>query len=255
MPSLSVVIITLNEERNIQRCLDSVAGLADEIVVVDSLSTDRTAEICRAAGARVILQEFLGHRQQKAFAIAAATHDVVLSLDADEALSPELRRSVETALRRWPTACYEMNRLNQFMGRWIRHGSWYPERKMRLFDRRKYVMGGVNPHDRFDPAPGEAITFLEGDLLHYANENFEVRVRTMNKYSSIAARAYHERGKRGNWVRVLLKPAGRFLSEFVLKGGFRDGFLGYYIAKTAGHYVWLREVKLLALDRTDQSPF
>lgn len=249
MEALSVVIITLNEEKNLPRCLESVRELAAEVVVVDSLSTDRTAEIAEAAGARLIPQPFLGHRQQKAFAIERASHNLILSLDADEALSPELAASIRTVLADRQHDGYYMNRLNRFAGQWIRHGSWYPDRKMRLFDRRRYVMGGVNPHDRFDPAPEASVGRLTGDLLHFADEDLAVRVQTMNKYSSIAARAYYDRGRRGRWWRVLLKPVGRFLNEFVLRRGFRDGFNGYYIAQTAAHYVWLREMKLLALGR------
>lgn len=247
MIKLSVTIITLNEADNLPRCLESVAGLADEIVVVDSLSTDDTVAIAEAAGARVIPQKFLGHREQKAFAIEQASHNYVLSLDADEALSNELKASMQAAKENWTHDGYYVNRLNRLNGQWIHHGGWYPDRKMRLFDRRKYVMGGTNPHDRFDPAPGASTTRLKGDLLHYTNDDMDSRVITINKFSSIAAKAFYAEGKRGSWGRVLLKPTGRFVSEFLLRSGWRDGYYGYYIAKTSAQYVWLREMKLLEL--------
>ena len=246
---LSVVIITYNEADNLPRCLASLADIATEIVVVDSLSTDATVSIAEAAGARIIHQKFLGHREQKALAIDAATHDVVLSLDADEALSPELRTSVSAALRDWARDGYYVNRLNRLEGRWIRYGGWYPDQKMRLFDRRRYVMAGTNPHDRFDPAPGAATGRLEGDLLHYTNDDLASRVATINKFSTIAADAFWAGGKRGNWARILTKPSARFFSEYILQRGFLDGYLGYFIAKTSAQYVWLREMKLLRKER------
>lgn len=247
---LSVVVITFNEAANLPRCVDSVAGLADEILVVDSESTDATRELAAAAGARVIVQPFLGHREQKAFAIERAAHDYVLSLDADEALSPELGKSIAAARANWTHDGYFVNRLNRLNGQWIRHGGWYPDRKMRLFDRRRYRMGGTNPHDRFDPAPGASTRRLAGDLLHYTNDDLASRVETINRFSGIAARAMNEAGRRGSWARILVKPPARFLVEYVWKGGWRDGFLGYFIARTSAQYVWLREIKLLELSRT-----
>lgn len=249
MIKLSVVIITLNEAENLPRCLASVKGLADEVVVVDSLSTDDTVKIAAATGARVIEQPFLGHREQKAFAIEKAANDCVLSLDADEALSDELKKSIGAAKQNWTHDGYYVNRLNRLNGIWIHHGGWYPDRKMRLFDRRKYRMGGTNPHDRFDPVPDARTTRLKGDLLHYTNDDLDSRIVTINKFSSIAARAFFDAGKRGSWWRVLVKPAGRFVSEFWLKSGWRDGYYGYYIAKTSAQYVWLREMKLLRMGK------
>ncbi|OAV44897.1 glycosyltransferase family 2 protein [Lewinella sp. 4G2] len=246
MEKISVVIITLNEEANLPRCLESVAGLADEVLVVDSLSTDDTVAIAEAAGAKVISQPFLGHREQKAFAIAVARNEYVLSIDADEALSDELRESIRSVLDNWTHDCYFMNRLNRFMGAWIRHGGWYPDRKMRLFDRRKYVLGGINPHDSFDPVEGATSTQLQGDLLHYTDEGFHDRYNRLNKHSTIAAKAYYERGKRGNLARLITKPPARFVSKYLFKLGFLDGLPGYFIARTDAHYVFMREAKLRA---------
>lgn len=250
---ISVVIITFNEEDNLSRCVTSVAGIADEVLVMDSHSTDGTVALAEALGCRVILQPFLGHREQKALAIERATYDYVLSLDADEALSEELRQSILSARADWSFDGHYVNRLNRIGGQWIHHGGWYPDRKMRLFDRRRYQMGGTNPHDRFDPVPGAKTTRLVGDLLHYTNDDLDARIETINKFSRLAAQAYFDRGKKGSGLRVWLKPPGRFLSEYLLRGGWRDGFYGYFVAKTSAQYVWLREMKLWELSRRKHS--
>ncbi len=247
MEKVSVVIITYNEEANLPRCLNSLGSFADEILVVDSNSADSTVDIAAQAGGRVILQDFLGYREQKVFAISAARNNLVLSLDADEALSDELRGSITEALRVNRHDGYYCNRRNRFMGEWIRHGGWYPDRKMRLFDRRKYLIGGINPHDSFGPAPGATTGQLSGDLLHYTDEGLHDRLIRLNNHSSVAARSYHELGKRGGLLRIITKPAARFLTKYFLKLGFLDGYRGYLIAKSDAMYVWFREVKLRAL--------
>jgi glycosyltransferase involved in cell wall biosynthesis len=225
----------------------------DEILVVDSLSSDKTVEIAAALGARIIVQPFLGYIEQKRFAIAQASHSVILSLDADEALSDELRESIRGARQRGDKDCYWMNRLSNMGGRWIRHGGWYPDRKLRLFDREHYAVEGINPHDKFVPLAGARVGHLKGDLLHYTNEDLAGRIQTINHFSTLAARAFHERGKRGGWLRLLGKPAFRFIQEYLFKLGFLDGFYGWVIAKTSAQYVFLRESKLMELERRTES--
>jgi glycosyltransferase involved in cell wall biosynthesis len=250
---ISLVTITLNEEANIARCIQSARELADEVLVVDSFSTDRTLDIARQLGARVLQHPFEGHIQQKEWAIAQAAHDRVLFMDADEALSPELQAAIREVKDSWPHDCYWCNRLSQMGGRWIRHGAWYPDRKMRLFDRRKYRTAGINPHDKFVPIAGASAGRLRGDLLHYTNSDIHDRALTINKLSTHAARAYHEGGKRGSWLRLLTKPRLRFFSEYVLRGGCLDGFYGFVIAKTSAQYVFLRESKLLEIQRQEKA--
>jgi glycosyltransferase involved in cell wall biosynthesis len=147
---ISCVIITLNEERNLARCIGSLQGVADDVVVVDSFSSDGTERIAKEHGARFVQHKFEGHIEQKNWAITQAQHSWVLSLDADEALSEELRNSITAAKQRDDADGYTMNRLTNYCGRWIRHGGWYPDRKLRLWDRRKGRWTGVNPHDRFE---------------------------------------------------------------------------------------------------------
>ncbi len=244
---LSVVVITYNEADNIERCLLSASPLADELLVVDSFSEDQTPDIARKLGARVLMHPFEGHIQQKRYAIAQARYDHILSLDADEELSPELRSAIAEAKAKWTHDCYFMNRMSNIGRQWIRHGGWYPDRKMRLFHRNKFSVGGVNPHDKFIPAPGATRTRLAGDILHHTNADINSRVQTINKFSSLAAEAFHQRGKRASWGRILFKPLFRFLIEYVLRRGFLDGFYGYVIARTSAQYVFLRECKLREL--------
>lgn len=250
MADISLVIITYNEAAHIRRCIESARGLADEVLVVDSLSVDDTVAIAESLGARVLLQPFLGYVEQKRFAISQATYPMVLSLDADEALSDTLYQSIarekEGGL---PKHCYSMNRLSNIGNQWIRHGGWYPDRKMRLFDKERFAVEGINPHDKFVPLPGAQTGFLRGDILHYTNSDIESRVKTINHFSTLAAQAFHERGKKGSWIRLLTKPAFRFFIEYFLRRGFLDGFYGYVVARTSAEYVFLRESKLIALQR------
>ncbi len=245
MIRLSVTVLTFNEETNLRRCLESVQSLADEILVVDSYSTDGTVAVAEEFGARVLQRPFQGFKDQRSFMIQAARHDRVLVLDADEALSPELRASVRAAKADWGYDCYWCNRLSSFGGRWIRHGAWYPDRKIRLFDRRKYRVAGIDPHDEILPAPGASEGRLKGDLLHYTNEDIGHRIDKVNSLSTAAANAYAERGRRGSLLRVLFKPPVRFLIEYLIRLGFLDGYYGFLIARSSALYVFLREAKLL----------
>jgi len=166
---ISASIIAFNEEANIGTCLDSIRGVVDEILVVDSFSTDKTVEICQARGVRLLQQEFKGHVEQKNFAMSQTRHDCILSLDADEALSPELRRSVLATKHDWNFDAYKVNRLTNYCGAWIRHCGWYPDTKVRLWNRNKGQWGGVNPHDRVVMDQGTSKGQLAGDLLHYCS--------------------------------------------------------------------------------------
>ncbi|MBK8880145.1 MAG: glycosyltransferase family 2 protein [Haliscomenobacter sp.] len=244
MVKISLVVMTLNEAHNIRRCLESSIGIADELLVVDSLSTDDTVAISESLGARVILQPFLGFMEQRQFAINHAAHPFILILDADEVLSEQLRQSILHVKAHWTHDCYYMNRLSNIGDQWIRHGGWYPDRKMRLFDRTQFAVEGINPHDKLVPVKGARSTHLKGDMLHYTNSDIESRVKTINHFSTLAAKAFYERGKRGSWLRLLFKPFFRFFVEYVLRRGFMDGFYGFVIAITSAQYVFLREAKL-----------
>jgi glycosyltransferase involved in cell wall biosynthesis len=246
---VSVCIITKDEERNLPECLASVAW-ADEILVVDSGSTDRTREIAVAAGARVVLREFPGHIEQKNFAVGQAKHDWVLGIDADERLTPALSASVQRALGATDgKAGFECARLTFHCGHPIRHGGWYPDRKLRLFDRRRGTWGGRNPHDhvQVDGPVGR----LEGDLLHHSYRSLSQHLAQIDFFTTIVAREKHGRGVRGSLLRMALHPPWKFLRMFVLKGGFLDGTQGFVVAVLGAYYVFLKYAKLRELERAD----
>ena len=250
MRPLSVVIITLNEEKNIGRCLESVKNLADEILVVDSYSTDGTQSICLAHGVTFLQQSFLGYIEQKNFALSKAKHDFVLSLDADEALDPALLQSIgREKAADFPFEAYSMNRLSYHCGQWIRHGSWYPDKKLRLLNRHKGKWGGTNPHDKLEMEVKAPVQHLSGDILHYTYYTMEEHMLQANKFSTIAANAMNKQGKKSNWFKILVNPATAFFTSFFVKAGFLDGFYGYCIARTHAFQTFQKYIKLMQLQK------
>ena len=241
---ISAVIITFNEERNIERCLKSLVGVADEIVVVDSYSTDRTEEICKSFHARFIKHRFDGHIQQKNWAILQASSPYILSLDADEVLSDELKASILKVKKNWTHDGYDFNRLTNYCGKWIKHTTWYPSRKLRLWDAREGSWGGFNPHDRFSLKPGASQSHLKGDLLHYSYYSVSEHLVQIDSFSSILARSYRERGRRANIFSITIRPFWRFLNDFLLRAGFLDGYYGFVVSVNSAHEVFLKYVKL-----------
>ncbi len=244
---ISAVIITFNEERNIGRCLDSLAGVADEVVVIDSFSTDGTENICRTKGARFLQHAFDGHIEQKNWALAQAQHPHVLSLDADEALSEPLRDAILAVKKDWQHDGYTMNRLTNYCGRWIRYSGWYPDRKLRLFDRRKGQWGGTNPHDRVEMQADATTAHLAGDLLHFSYYTVNEHLERARRYADIAARAMHAQGKRATWLQLVVSPFAKFVRNYVLKRGFLDGRAGWTICKIAALETFWKYRNLLRL--------
>ena len=237
--TISAVIITLNEEENIARCLDSLRDVADEIIVVDSFSTDGTEEICRSKNARFIQHSFEGYIEQKHFAITQATHNYVLSLDADEYLSEELKQSILEA-KKGPGAVdgYFMNRLNTFCGKWIYHCGWYPDRKLRLWDRRKGKWGGMNPHDKVVMQEGSSVRFLKGDLVHYTVSSIEQFRKQQEMFAAIAAREIFKQGKNSNQLISGFKAGIMFVRKYLFQLGFLDGYYGWIICSEAAKYTY-----------------
>lgn len=241
---ISAVIISFNEERNIERCLQSLQGVADEIVVVDSYSTDRTEEICRSYAVRFIKHRFFGHIQQKNWAILQASSPYILSLDADEALSDELRASILGVKVNWTHDAYYFNRLTNYCGKWIRHTTWYPSKKLRLWDARKGSWGGYNPHDRYYLRRGASRLYLRGNILHYSYYSVSEHMEQINNFSSILARSYYEHGRRVHFFTMFIHPSWRFFKDFILKAGFLDGSCGFIVSVMSAHEVFLKYVKL-----------
>ena len=255
MAPLSVTIITLNEERNLPGALQSVAGVADEVVVVDSGSTDKTREIAQAAGARVLARTWSNYSEQKNYAAAQAQHDWILSIDADEQLSPELA----SAIRQWKEMgknvkpehpAYAFARRNHYLGGWVRHGGWYPDRKARLYDRRRAQFSGtVHESLRVDGSVGR----LDGDLLHYTMRSVEDHQRTTELYSTLMAQQNFARGHHRWQLAMIAAPVWNLFRAYILQLGFLDGWRGWRIARMTARYSFLKYNKLGRLIR-DAAP-
>jgi len=251
MRQLSVVIITLNEERNIARCLDSVKGIADDVVVVDSFSKDKTREIAIAKGARFIEQQFLGHIEQKNYAITQAKYPFILSLDADEALSEELKASILQVKQSANSFDgYYMNRRTNYCGQWIMHCGWYPDKKLRLWDSTKGSWKGLNPHDKYEMTDPKSITgFLKGDILHYSYYAVEEHYLQAEKFSTIAAQVLFNAHRKTNRIHIGIKTLAKFTRNYFLKLGFLDGHYGFVICKIAAWETFLKYHKLNQLNK------
>lgn len=245
---ISVVIITHNEEKNIRRCLENL-GWAQEIVVVDSNSTDRTVEIAREYTDKIFLHPFEGYVRQKNYALDQATSDWVLSVDADEVVTTEL---LDRIRRIWPAERerydgFTVNRRSQYLGKWIGRCGWYPDRKLRLFRRQKGRWTGENLHERVQ-LEGR-VKNLNADLLHYTYDDLADNIERIQRYSTIFAEAQHKRGRRATILDLAIRPAARFFKAYILKRGFLDGRHGLILSTTAAFYVFLKYAKLWELQR------
>ncbi len=248
MVKLTVAIITYNEEKNIGRCISSVREIADEILVVDSFSTDRTEAICKEFGIRFIQNPFKGHIEQKNHALELATHQYVLSLDADEALSPELLAEIKKVKNNFEFDGYRFNRLTNYNGYWVKHCGWYPDTKLRLINKSKALWGGINPHDILQMKGREEVGFLEGDLLHYSYESIAAHVNQTNKFTTIAALAAFKAGKKSSLFKIVTRPILKFLRDYFYKLGFLDGRYGFIICSINALSALLKYSKLRDLE-------
>lgn len=245
MTSLSVTVITLNESRNIEACLASVAW-ADEVLVVDSGSTDDTVARARAAGARVIEREWPGYAAQKNWAAGAVTSDWVLSVDADERVSPALADEIRAILRDAPTAAgYRVPRVTWHLGRWMRTTDWYPDYQLRLYDRRRARWKTSRVHESV-AADGD-VRLLRHELQHYAYRDISHHHQTMDRYTTLAAEEMFERGRRAGVTDLVLHPPAAFLRNYVLRRGCLDGTVGFIVSVMNAYYVFLKFAKLRAL--------
>jgi glycosyltransferase involved in cell wall biosynthesis len=245
MLPISVVIISFNEEKNIERCLKSVIGVADEIVVVDSFSKDKTKEICLSFGVKFVEHAFEGHIQQKNWAITQASHTWVLSLDADEALDDELKKSILEAKKSGDKDGYYMNRLTNYCGHWVRFCGWYPDRKLRLWNSTKGKWTGINPHDKYQMFNGDSVTgWLKGNILHYSYYSIDDHYKQVEYFTTIASKAYFANGKKAPVYNLIINPLAKFIDHFFLKLGFLDGISGYRISRISAYATFLKYKKL-----------
>ena len=245
---ISGVVITYNEEKNIGRCLQSLQGVVDEIIVVDSNSFDNTVNICRDFNVKVIIQPFLGYVEQKNFALQQANFDYVLSIDADEALSDELRKELILEKNSLNYDAYRFNRLNNFYGKWLKHGQWYPDRKTRLWNKNIAQWGGTNPHDTVMLPKNASVKNIRKDILHFSYYTIKDHVEQVNKFAQVYSIAAHSKGRKASFIKhIVLSPIFKFFKRYVLHMGFLDGYYGFVACYNAAilnyyKYLYLREL-------------
>jgi glycosyltransferase involved in cell wall biosynthesis len=241
---VSVTVITLNEAAHIEACLASLAW-ADEILVVDSGSTDGTPDLARARGARVIVREWPGYAAQKNFAADQCAHEWILSVDADERVTPELQAEIAATLQRTPPeAGFRIPRVTWHLGRWIRTTDWYPDYQLRLYHRRRasWAARAVHESVRADGPVGQ----LTRDLQHFAYRDLSHHIQTMDKYTTLAAEAMRQEGRRASVLDLTLHPVAAFVRNYVLRRGVMDGSAGFVISVMNAYYVFLKFAKLRA---------
>ena len=249
---LSGVVITHNEEKNIERCLKSL-HFCDEIIVVDSKSSDHTRDIASKLATRVEVRDWKGYVDQKNFAGGLATNDWILSIDADEEVTPELKKEILTSFstsggNRF--SAFSIPRKTMHFGRWIRHGGWYPNRLVRLFDKKKGAWVGTELHERWETT-GEVASF-EHHLLHYSFEDLADQVSRNNRYSSLGALALFQKGRRFSCLKLYVKTAYKFIETYFIKLGLLDGYPGLIISVSAAYSVFLKWAKLWELENGEK---
>ncbi len=252
MPKLSVVIITLNEERNISRCIDSVKDIADDIIVVDSGSKDNTEAICKEKEARFFYHKWEGYLEQKNYANSLAKYPLILSIDADEAVSGKLRDSIREVKENCQADGYEMNRMTNYCGKWIRHCGWYPDRKLRLFHRDKFEWGGERIHETViwkDNNP--SIARISGDLHHYSYYNISEHIAQANHFTNMTAELAVDKGKNAGILKILFSPFVKFVRDYFFKLGFLDGYYGYIVCRISAQATFMKysKIRQIRIDR------
>ncbi len=247
MIKLSTVIITLNEASNIKRCLESVIPVSDEVIVVDSESTDSTIEIAANLGAKTLIQPFLGHKQQKAFAAQQASFDYILSIDADEALDSELQNAIRQLKTNWSHDVYTVKRLNQYCGKWIKYSGWNKDINTRVWKKGKANWGGTNPHDKLIPIPDATRGNLKGNLLHFTYNSLSQHLQQIDYFTEIAANQMFEKQKKVSVLTALCKSVFRFFRTFILQRGFLDGHRGLTLCYAQAFETYMKYAKLKLL--------
>jgi glycosyltransferase involved in cell wall biosynthesis len=245
---LSATIIVCNEERHLPRCLNSLKDVADEIIVVDSGSTDRTLMIAEGFGARIFPRAFTNYADQKNYACMQAAHEWILSLDADECLSEQLRERIIDLKKGSPVAdAYEFPRRAFYLGRWIHYSGWYPDYKVRLFCRTKAHWEGQFVHESV--TVNGRISIIDADLLHYTCDSISEHLERLDHYTTLAAAELHQKGRKSSLSGLLISPWAAFLRAYFVRTGFLDGYQGLIIAVFAAYYNFLKYVKLWEVRR------
>lgn len=247
---LSVVVITLNEEKNIERCLKAVQGIADEIILVDSLSTDNTLKLAEPYVTRVVSQEFLGYVAQRNFATDQATHDWILMLDADEVVSEDLSKNILQIKSQPHHQVYELGRLTNYCGKWIKHSGWYPDKKIRLYNRTKGKWIGELVHEHWEANTlSESIGSVKGHLLHYTFNTIDEHIRQIHKFTELSAISAAKKGKTCSLFKIWFGPKWYFISRYIFKLGFLDGYYGYLVCKLSAYAQLIKYSKIRAYSK------
>jgi (heptosyl)LPS beta-1,4-glucosyltransferase len=230
MTTISAAIITLNEERNIRRCIQSLRGCVDEIVVLDSFSSDSTQAICIEEGVKFIQKEWMGYSAAKNFLNEQTSCEYIFSIDADEALNEDMRQNLIKLKSVGLSGTYSVNRITNYCGKWIRHSGWFPDIKLRLFPRGKAKWVGELVHEELELETNMPNTLLGGLLEHYSYYDYKQHRERADKYSRLTAKKYHELGMKCGFLRPIMSGIGRFISMYFIKMGFLDGKMGFMIA-------------------------
>ncbi|AEA43460.1 glycosyltransferase family 2 protein [Fluviicola taffensis] len=248
MKSLSVVIITLNEERNIQRCLKSIRDLADEIIVLDAFSTDKTATICEQYNVQFVQRAWEGYAASKNHLNSLATSKYILSLDADEVISEALYLEIKAEKGNGFKGTYSVNRLTNYMGKWIYHSGWFPDIKPRLFPKEGSYWSGEYVHEELVHPPSE-VKIFKGVLEHYSYYSYEDHRARADKYSILTAQKFNAKGKKAGPLKPIISAVGRFVAMYFIKLGFLDGWKGFKIAQISAQSNVLKYKELRRLNR------
>lgn len=246
---LSVVIITYNEEKNIERCLNSVKSVADEIIVVDSYSTDKTKEICLSHNVKFFEHHFEGYVKQKNFANTLASYPYILNIDADEVLSEELIKSILEVKNNWTHDGYYLNRITNYCGKWIKHGGWYPDKKLRLWQVTKGKWEGINLHEKLVLTEPSKTSTLKGDLLHYSYNSIKQHIEQINKFTEISAETEAKQGRKISIFKLIVYPIWKFKRDYIFKLGFLDGYYGFIVATLSAFASFIKYAKIRELQK------
>jgi glycosyltransferase involved in cell wall biosynthesis len=245
--AFSIVVITLNEEQNIERCLNSIMGLTDDIVVLDSFSVDRTVELCRNSGANVQARKFTNYSDQKNYANSLARYDWIVSLDADEEVDPVLRQALENFRPKSAEMVYSFDRKTNYCGKWIAYGGLRHDHIIRAFNKNVYCWAGT-VHEQLSPEP-RTCKRMPGRLNHYTYSSFDQHVNANIAYARLQSESYFSRRKKVKWYHLSLSPGFRFLKLYIFNLGFLDGLEGFFLAKVAAFYTFCKYARLKWLYR------
>lgn len=253
---ISAVIITFNEEANVASCIESIENVVDEIIIVDSLSTDKTKEIAESYNkVKFFSQKWLGYVEQKNYANSLTSYNAILSIDADEVLSEKLKESIKQ-LKELEEDCfkvYEVSRLTNYCGSWIKHCGWYPDKKIRIFDKRSVKWQGELVHETLFLPKNTQIIALKGDLLHYSYKNTSSHLQQFDKFTTLTAQEAHKNGKKVSLFGLYFRPKWKFLKDYIFKLGFLDGYAGYQVCKLSATATFLKYAKLKELNDNDST--